>query len=63
MKASRIFAVLAGVLLVAGGIGVALWPEEPPPEPELDEPDGDSGMTEEQRIRMMEEIGYIQQED
>ncbi|MEY3213346.1 MAG: hypothetical protein RIT28_3827 [Pseudomonadota bacterium] len=58
--------VLVAVLLVVllGGVGgVAWWRLRPVPvDPVSAEVDADTGMTEEQRIKLMEEIGYIQQE-
>ena len=53
------------VLLAASGGGAAAWWVHTHPEvqPAPVQPPGDTGMTEEKRIQMMEEIGYIQQED
>ncbi|MCB9759640.1 MAG: hypothetical protein H6739_07340 [Alphaproteobacteria bacterium] len=62
MDTGRLVPLLAVALLVTGGAVVLLWPEEPPPA-ETPDVTHDSGMTDEQTIRLMEEIGYIQQED
>lgn len=57
----RRWIVLLLVLLGLVGPGSYVWwITRPPPPPPV--PTGDTGMSEEQRIRMMEEIGYIQQE-
>jgi uncharacterized iron-regulated membrane protein len=62
-KRPVLLAVLLILLLSVGG-GVAWWRLRPAPAAPsaTDAAEADTGMTEEQRIRLMEEIGYIQQE-
>ncbi|MCK6521920.1 hypothetical protein L6R49_10815 [Myxococcota bacterium] len=61
-KRPVLLAVLLILLLSLSG-GVAWWRLRPVPvEANAPTADADTGMTEEQRIRLMEEIGYIQQE-
>lgn len=63
MSRRRTIGLLLGVLVCAGaGLGL-WWRLRPPPPLSSDAQPGDTGMSEEQRIRLMEEIGYIQQED
>lgn len=48
------------VLLVAGGITWALWPEPPPPDEPDEVEDKDTGMTREETEELMRTIGYVQ---
>lgn len=56
--------VLTLLLLTLGVGGGALWwrLRPAPADPAAPTADAETGMTEEQRIKLMEEIGYIQQE-
>ena len=61
-KRPILLAVLSFVLLGLGG-GLAWWRLRPVPAAPVEAgAEADTGMTEEQRIKLMEEIGYIQQE-
>ena len=51
------------VLLVLGGVGLALWlnREPPPPEPEpVEAEDGDTGFSRQAVEERMRAIGYVQ---
>ena len=52
----RLVAVVAGILVVAGGATWALWPAPPPPEAAVDKGEMDRKETEE----LMRQIGYVQ---
>jgi hypothetical protein len=63
MKKRPVLVAVLLILLLSAAGGAAWWRLRPvPADPVGAEADADTGMTEEQRIKLMEEIGYIQQE-